>query len=147
MGYGPEAPEPDLREGDLVGVVGIREDGFRFDVSHWSELKSVFDVGKTRPHFGRDDLGDESIDGFPYMLHRLDWRVDDGVNVERARSLRDGGDEPIHVDPEQIPDHGINSERKRLPRTRTWLMNGMDNGTASQIGNGVSGPFDESGSS
>ena len=107
----------------------------------------MFDVGKTRPHFGRDDLGDESIDGFPYMLHRLDGRVGDGVNVERARSLRDSGDEPIHVDPEQIPDHRINSERKRLPRPRTWLMNGMGDGTVSQIGNGVSGPFDESGSS
>ena len=81
------------------------------------------------------------------MLHRIDGRVDDGVYVERAWSFGDGGDEPIHVDPEQIPDHGINSERKALPRTRTWLMDGMGNGTASQIGNGVSGPFDESGSS
>ena len=46
MGCGPEAPEPDAREGDLVGVVGIRE-GFRFVVSRWPELKSMFDVGKT----------------------------------------------------------------------------------------------------
>ena len=90
-------------------------------------------------------MSDESIDGFLYMLHRFNGCVDNGVNVERAWSLRDGGDEPIHVDPEQKP--GINSERKRLPRTRTWLMNGMGDGTVSQIGNGVSGPFDESGSS
>ena len=43
---GPEAREPDVREGDVVGVVRIRE-GFRFVISCWSELKSMFDVGET----------------------------------------------------------------------------------------------------
>ena len=46
MGYGPEAPEPDLCEGDLVGVVWLRE-GFRLIITRWPELKSVFDVGNT----------------------------------------------------------------------------------------------------
>ena len=143
---GPEAREPDVREGDLVWGVRIRE-GFRFVISCWSELNSVFDVGETRPFFGRDDLSDESIDGFPDMLHRFDGCEHDSVNVEWAWSFWHGGDEPIHVDPEQIADHGINSERKTLPRTRTWFMNGVGDSTVSQISNGVSGSFDESGSS
>ena len=46
IGWRPEAREPDVREVDLVGVVGIRE-GFRFIISCWPELKSMFDVGKT----------------------------------------------------------------------------------------------------
>ena len=46
MDWRPEASEPDVREGDLVGVVRIRE-GFRFIISRLPETKSMFVVRKT----------------------------------------------------------------------------------------------------
>ena len=90
---------------------------------------------------------DQLVDGFLYVLHRIHGCVHYGVNVERAWFFGGGGDEPIRVDPKQIPDHGINGIRKMLPRTCPWLMMGVSKGTASHIGNVVSGPFNEGGSS
>ena len=144
IGWRPEAREPDVPEDDLSGVVRIRE-GFCSIVSCWSEIKSEFDITEIHMHCGGNRIQDETVNDLSCMLYGLDGRVHVGVNVERTVSLGDGGNEPIQVDPEQIPDHGINSERKTLPRTRTWLMDGMSDGTASQIGDGVSGHFDERG--
>ena len=87
---------------------------------------------------------DQLVDGFLYVLHRIHGCVHYGVNVERARFFG-GGDEPIHVDPKQTPDYGINGIRQMLPRTCPWLMKGVSKGTASQISNGISGPFNRVG--
>ena len=76
------------------------------------------------------------VDGFLYVLHGIHGCVHYGVNVERAWFFG-GGDEPIHVDPKQIPDYGINGIRQMVPRTCPWLMKGVSKGTASQISNGV----------
>ena len=92
-------------------------------------------------------MQDETVNGPSHVLHRFDGCEHVGVNVERTVSFWDGGNEPIQVDPEQVPDHGINRERNTLPRTRPWLMDGVSDGTASQIGDGVSGNFDERGCS
>ena len=145
IGWRPEAREPDVREGDLRGVVRIRE-GFRCIVSCWSEIKSESDITEIHMHCSGNRMQDETVNDPSHVLHGFDGREHVGVNVERTVPFGDGGDEPIQVDPEQIPDHGIDSERKTLPRTRAWLMDGMSDGTVSQIGDGVSGHFDERGS-
>ena len=145
IGWRPEAREPDVREGDLVGVVRIRE-GFRSIVSGWSEMKSESDITEIHVRCGGNRMQDETVNGLSHVLHRFDGCEHVGVNVERTVPFGDGGNEPIQVDPEQIPDHGINPERKPLPRTRPWLMHGVSDTAASQIGDGVSGHFDERGS-
>ena len=134
-----------MREGDVVGVVRIRE-GFRSIVSCWPEIKSESDKAEIHMHCGGEHMQDETVNDLSHVLHRFDGCVHVGLNVERTVPFGDGGNEPIQVDPEQIPDHGINSERKTLPRTLTWLMDGVSDGTASQISDGVSGHFDETGS-
>ena len=141
----PESRETNVREGDLVGVVGIRE-GFCTVISCWHETNSVFDVGETRRHCGGKQSIDEAVNDLSHGLRRIPWCVRIGENVEGARCLRAGGAEPIHVDPKQIPDYGINAVRETQPRSCPWLMMGVSKATASQIGNVVSGPFDESGS-
>ena len=141
----PESRETNVREGDLVGVVGIRE-GFHSIVSCWLETNSVFDMGETRMHCGGKQFSDQAVDDLSHGLLRIHGCVHIGVNVEGARFLRAGGDKPIHVDPKQIPGHGINGIGETLPRSCPWLMMGVSKATASQIGNIVSGPFDESGS-
>ena len=134
-----------MREGDLGGVVRIRE-GFRSIVSRWSEMKSESDITEIHVHCGGNRMQDETVNGPSHVLDGFDGCEHVGVNVERTVPFGDGGNEPIQVDPEQIPDHGIDSERKTLPRTRPWLMDGVSDGTVSQIGDGVSGHFDERGS-
>ena len=134
-----------MREGDLVGVVGIRE-GFRSVISCRHETNSVFDMSETRMHCGGKQFIDEAVNDHSHGLRRFPGCVHIGMNVEGARSLRASGDEPIHVDPKQIPDYGINAVRETPPRSCPWLMMGVSKATASQIGNVVSGPFDESGS-
>ena len=143
----PESRETNVREGDLVEVVAIRE-GFRSSiVPRLSETNSVFDMSETRVHCGGKQLSDQEVDDLSHGPHRIHRCVYDGVNVQRAWFLRGGGDEPIHVDPKQIPGHRINGIRETLPRSCPWLMMGVSKGTASQIGNVVSGPFNENGSS
>ena len=134
-----------MREGDLVRVVGIRE-GFCSVISCWHEMNSEFDMGETRMHCGGKQCGDEAVDDLSHGLRRIHGCVHIGVNVEGVRFLRAGGDKPIHVDPKQIAGHGINAIRETLARSCPWLMMGVSKATASQIGNIVSGPFDESGS-
>ena len=145
IGWRPEAREPDVREGDVIGMVRIWE-GFCSIVSGWSEIKSESDMANERIHCGGKHMQDETVDDFSHVLHSFDGREHIGVNVERTGSFGDGGNEPIHVDPEQIPDHGIDVERKTLPRTLPWLMMGVSKAAASQISDGVSGHFDERGS-
>ena len=99
-----------MREGDLVGVVGIRE-GFRSVISCRHETNSVFDMSETRMHCGGKQFIDEAVNDHSHGLRRFPGCVHIGMNVEGARSLRASGDEPIHVDPKQIPDYGINAVR------------------------------------
>ena len=54
-----------------------------------------------------DGLIDETVEGFPDRLHRFDGCVDDGVDEKRAWSIGIGGNEPIQVDPHQVPDHDV----------------------------------------
>ena len=142
----PESCETNVCESDLARVVGIRE-GFLSIISGLPETNSVFDLSETRIHCGGNQFIDQSVDDLLHRLHRTHGCVHDGANVERARFLRAGGDKPIQVDPKQIPDPEINGIRETLPRTCPWLMMGVSEGTASQTGNVVSGPFNEGGSS
>ena len=82
----PESCESNVREGDLVGVVGIRE-GFRSIVSRWPETNSVFDMGETLSNWERRYLIDQLVDGLPHGLLRIHGCVHDGVNVQRAWSF------------------------------------------------------------
>ena len=95
MDWRPISCETNVSEGDLVGVVGIRE-GFHY-VTYLPETNSVFDMCKTWPHFKRDAL--QSVDGFSDQLRRIHGCVNYGVIVEGARFFGCVGDEPIHVHP------------------------------------------------
>ena len=60
FGWRPEAREPDVREGDLGGVVRIRED-FRSIVSGWSEKKSESDITEIHVHCSGNRMQDETV--------------------------------------------------------------------------------------
>ena len=81
-----------------------------------SESDSVHDEVETWYHFLWDDAVDQTVDGSTDVLHGINGCVHDGVDVQFTWSFGDGGNEPIEVDPEQIPDHGINGIRQKLPR-------------------------------
>lgn len=81
--------------------------------------------------FGSGQQSILSVDGFSDGLHRIDEFVNHSMNVLRAYFFRGGEDEPVQIDPEEIPDHGINGVRKIIPQARSRLMKGMGSGTAS----------------
>ena len=55
-----------------------------------------------------DGLVDETVHEHTHPLDWLNGQENGRVNVERAWSFGIGGDEPIEVDPHEVPDHGIN---------------------------------------
>ena len=54
-----------------------------------------------------DGLIDKSVEGFSDGLYGFDGCLNDGVNEERAWFVGIAGNEPIEVDPHQIPDHDV----------------------------------------
>ena len=58
-----------------------------------------------------DGLIDESIESFSDGLYGFDGGVNDGVDEERAWSIGIGGNEPIEIDPHQVPDHDVDGVR------------------------------------
>ena len=130
-----------MGEGDLVSIVGIDS------VINQSETNSVPDERKAFSDWHGHCQTDHSVDCFADQLCGFDGRVHHGVNVKWAWSFRGGGNKPIHVDPKQVPDRGINDVGKMVPSVRAWLMIGVCKGATSQISNGFSGPLDQVGSS
>ena len=76
-----------------------------------------------------------------HVLHGINGCVDDGVDVQFAWSFI-RGNEPIEVDPEQIPDHRINGIREKFPRRCARVMKIVGSGATSQISDGGPGSLD-----
>ena len=111
----PKSGETNVRDGDLMGIVAIGKGSCCWLFIDRYETESVKDIDQTLPCFGGNRIIDQSIHDFSDELYGLHGSEHDGVNVERAWFIGRGGKEPIHVDPEQIPDHGIDGKRKTLP--------------------------------
>ena len=90
----PEACEPDVRHGDLVGI----SEG-SLELLVWDEMEacSVMEGSKARTNLIRDGLADETVHDFPHPLNVLNGRENGSVNEEAARSFGIGGDEPVEV--------------------------------------------------
>ena len=97
-----------MRHGDLVGIEGVGVGTLQLLL--WDEMEAdpVMEGQKAGTHFARDGLVDETVHDFAHSLDGLDGQENGGVNEERAWSFGIGGDEPIEVDPHEVPDHGIN---------------------------------------
>ena len=111
----PKSGETNVRDGDFIGIVGIGKGSYSSLRVDRYEPESVKDIGHTSSCLDGNRLIDQSVDGFPDKLDGFHGSEHDGVNVECAWFFRGGGKKPIQVDPEQIPDHGIDGERKTLP--------------------------------
>ena len=98
-----------MRHGDLVGIEGVGEGALQLLL--WDEMKPdpVVEGLKAGTHLVRNGLVDETVHDFPHPLDGLDGYENGGVNEERAWSLGIGGDEPIEVDPHEVPDHDIDA--------------------------------------
>ena len=105
-GWGPEPREPDVGEGDLVGIEDII--GLMGNVS---EAYPEEDQRETWVGGFRDQAFDQSVAGFPNWLDGVHGGVDDGMDVQRSRSVWVGGNEPIQIDPHEIPPRDINGIR------------------------------------
>ena len=111
----PISGETNVCDGDFIGIVGIGKGSCCWLLLDRYESDSVKDIGQTLPCFGGNRIIDQSIHDFSDELYGLHGSVHNGVNVEWVWSVGRGGKKPIHVDPEQIPDHGIDGKRKTLP--------------------------------
>ena len=112
---GPISGETNVREGDFIGIVGIGKGAFSSLLRDRSEPDSVKDIGQTLPYFVGNRLIDQSVDGFPDELYGFHGSEHVGMDVEWTWAFGIGGNEPIQVDPHQVPDHVIDGERKTLP--------------------------------
>ena len=111
----PKSGETNVRDGDLIGIVGIGKGSLCWLLLDRSEPESVKDINHTLSCFGGNRIIDQSVHDFSDKLDGLHGSVHVGMNVECAWFIGRGGKKPIQVDPEQIPDHGIDGERKTLP--------------------------------
>ena len=103
----PVACEPDVRHGDLVGVEGVGVGTLQLLLWDEMEADSEMDGEDAWKSLIGDGLVDETVHEHPHPLDGLNGQENGGVNVERAWSFGIGGDEPIEVDPHEVPDHGI----------------------------------------
>ena len=103
----PVACEPDVRHGDLVGIEGVGVGTLQ--LLQWDEMEAdpVMEGKETRTNLVGDGLVDETVHDFANPLDGLDGCENGSMDVERAWSFGIGGDEPIEVDPHEVPDHGI----------------------------------------
>jgi len=67
--------------------------------------------------------------------------VDEGVNEHGVSAIGRSGDEPIQLDPEDVPNKRINGKRQSVPRAGPFLVKGVSRGARSCITDGVSGAF------
>jgi len=63
------------------------------------------------------------------------------VNVDRVSAIGGSGDEPIQLDPEDIPNYRIDGKRQSVPGARPFLVKGVGHGTGSEITDGISDAF------
>ena len=68
------------------------------------------------------------------------------MNVQRLWTLGVGGKEPIQIDPYDVPGHDVNGIGEIFPQCTAGLMMRVSSSTSSEISDGSSRPFNESGS-
>jgi len=65
---------------------------------------SVYDFLQAEIHGSGNEFLDQSVKCFSNFLGGFDRGVDGGVNVDRISSIGRSGDEPIQLDPEDVPN-------------------------------------------
>jgi len=102
---------------------------------------SVHDILQAGIHGAGNEFVDQLVKGFSDFWGGFVGGVDGGVNEHGVSTIGRSGDEPIQLDPEDVPHKRINGKRQSVPGAGPFLVKGVSRGAGSCISDGVSGAF------